>query len=139
MTFRLGKKSKQNYELLDSDMRRVVMRVLGYGVLDFFIACTYRTRGEQNRLFDAKKSKVKWPRSKHNHKPALAMDLVPWVAGKPSWNHYHCSVLAGLVMAAAFEEGVRIRWGGNWDMDGEPITDQSFQDLAHFEKRSNEN
>jgi hypothetical protein len=29
--------------------------------------------------------------------------------------------------------GVMIRWGGNWDMDGEPITDQDFQDLVHFE------
>jgi len=29
---------------------------------------------------------------------------------------------------------VDLRWGGNWDMDGEPITDQDFQDLVHFEE-----
>jgi peptidoglycan L-alanyl-D-glutamate endopeptidase CwlK len=29
--------------------------------------------------------------------------------------------------------GVKLRWGGNWDRDGEPVTDQDFQDLVHFE------
>ncbi len=28
---------------------------------------------------------------------------------------------------------INIRWGGNWDQDGEPVTDQDFQDLMHYE------
>lgn len=34
---------------------------------------------------------------------------------------------------ATVKLGIDIRWGGNWDMDGEPVTDQNFQDLVHFE------
>jgi hypothetical protein len=98
------------------------------------IDCTYRDQAEQDRLYSIEKSKVMWPNSKHNNLPSMAMDLVPVIGVQASWNHYHCSVLAGLVLAAAKELGVEIRWGGNWDMDYEPITDQDFQDLVHFEE-----
>jgi hypothetical protein len=27
----------------------------------------------------------------------------------------------------------KLKWGANWDMDGEIITDQGFMDLPHFE------
>jgi hypothetical protein len=63
------------------------------------------------------------------------MDLVPIINGKASWNKLHCCILAGMVQAAAIEiTGKKLRWGGNWDMDHEPITDQDFQDLVHFEE-----
>jgi len=41
------------------------------------------------------------------------------------------------MLAAAALAKVKIRWGGNWDMDGEPVTDQEFQDLVHYERGSN--
>ena len=136
MAFKFGRKSVMNYAQLSPELKRIAARALDYGIIDFSIDCAYRSKAEQNRLFNMEppRTKVRWPRSKHNHLPAIAMDLVPYVAGASSWNHYHCSVLAGLVLAAAFEEGVKLRWGGNWDMDSEPITDQDFQDLVHFEK-----
>ena len=135
MAFKFGRKSVMNYAQLSLKLKRVSARVLDYGIIDFSIDCAYRSRGEQNRLFDIGRSKVIWPRSKHNHLPAIAMDLVSYVAGKSSWNKLHCCFLAGLVQAAAIEiTGEKLRWGGNWDMDHEPITDQDFQDLVHFEE-----
>jgi len=116
------------------NLRKIADKVLAYNVLDCMVDCGYREKAEQHRLYLINKSKVEWPHSKHNHLPSKAMDLVPVINGKASWNHYHCSVLAGLVLAAASELGVKIRWGGNWDMDHEPITDQDFQDLAHYEE-----
>ena len=134
MQFSFGRKSTKNYALLTLNLRRIATRALDYGLIDFLIDCSYRDPAEQDRLFKLKKSKVVWPNSKHNTLPAKAMDCVPYVAGKASWNKLHCCVLAGIILAVAKEEGVKLRWGGNWDMDSEPITDQDFQDLCHFEE-----
>lgn len=136
MKFNFGRKSAKNYSTLSLNLRRVVDRALGYGIMDFSIDCGYRDKGEQNRLFTMTppRTKVTWPNSKHNNLPSEAADCVPYVRGGSSWNKLHCCVLAGLILAAAKEEGVPLRWGGNWDMDSEPITDQDFQDLAHFEE-----
>ena len=76
---------------------------------------------------------MKWPDGKHNKMPSEAVDVVPYINGKASWDKLHCCVLAGIVLACAVRLGESVRWGGNWDMDGEPITDQDFQDLVHFE------
>lgn len=134
MRFKFGKTSIKNRETLSLNLRRVADRALSYGVMDFSIVCGHRSKAEQNRLFKLRKSKVLWPDSKHNHLPSLAIDCVPYVAKKSSWNKLHCCVLTGLILAAGREEGVNLRWGGNWDMDSEPITDQDFQDLVHFEE-----
>jgi len=136
MKFNFGRKSAKNYSTLSRNLRKVADRALGYGIMDFSIDCGHRSKVEQDRLFGMTppRSKVKWPNSKHNPFPSKAADCVPFVAGQSSWNKLHCCVLAGLILAAAKEEGMRLRWGGNWDMDSEPITDQDFQDLAHFEE-----
>ena len=134
MEFNFGAKSEQNYGTLTWNLRKVADKGLGYGIMDFSIDCGFRTKAEQDRVFRLKRSKVQWPNSRHNHLPSKAMDLVPYVRGKSSWNKLHCCVLAGLILAAAAELGVKLRWGGNWDMDSEPITDQDFQDLVHFEE-----
>ena len=70
----------------------------------------------------------------------LGAKLVPQLAeafkkngGKVSFDKHHCIYLAGLIMALAAVNRVHLRWGGDWDEDGEPITDQTFNDLVHFE------
>ena len=40
----------------------------------------------------------------------------------------------GFVLGTAQEMGLDIRWGGDWDGD-RSISDQSFDDLVHFERR----
>jgi len=132
--FKWGKKSNRNRETLSPDLRTIADKVLSYNLMDCMIDCSYRNDSEQDRLYAIHRSKVKWPKSKHNQLPSLAMDLVPIINGKASWNKLHCCFLAGLVQATAKELEVKLRWGGNWDMDHEPITDQDFQDLAHFEE-----
>ena len=130
--FQFGRQSEKNMEGVDPDLVLVVRHALRYGPMDIAVVCGIRGRAEQNRYNDIGKSKVRWPNSKHN--TGKALDCVPYVNGRPSWNHYHCSVLAGGILLSAGVLGVPIRWGGNWDRDGEPITDQQFQDLVHYEK-----
>jgi len=137
MKYKFGKRSEAELATIKSALSNVCRRALKYGEMDATVIQGRRSKTEQNRYFKLGKSRVEWPYGKHNvaepEKLAGAVDIVPCVNAKPSWNPNHCLVWAGLMLAAAAEEGVKIRWGGNWDRDGEPITDQDFQDLAHFE------
>ena len=135
--YKYGKKSEKCLSTVKSELTNVCRRALSYCVMDASVVEGRRSKEDQDRYFSEGKSRVKWPNGKHNvmcpGDLACAVDIAPYVNGKVSWNKNHCLVWAGLMLAAASEEGVSIRWGGNWDMDGEPVTDQNFQDLVHFE------
>jgi len=137
MNYKFGQKSERHLATVRSELSNVCRRALGYGVMDAAVIQGRRCKAEQDRCFELGKSKLRWPNSKHNVVPpcqlSSAVDVVPCINGAVSWDKSHCLVWSGLMLAAAVEEGVNIRWGGNWNMDGEPITDQNFNDLVHFE------
>jgi len=61
------------------------------------------------------------------------MPYPPEVNGVNVWqDKQRFSVLAGLMYAAAAVVGVKIRWGGDWDSDGNNA-DSNFNDLPHYE------
>ena len=135
--YQFGKGSEAQLSTVKEDLRRVAYAALGWGIMDLTVIQGRRSKAEQNRYFDLGKSRLKWPLGKHNttdpEGEASAFDIAPCVNGKISWNWKHCLVAAGIILATAAMLGIRLRWGGNWDMDGEPVTDQDFQDLVHFE------
>lgn len=138
MALSWGKKSQAELSTVNPDIVRVFDRALSWGLIDISILEGRRSRLKQNEYYYEGKSKVLWPNGKHNtYNPddmAEAVDAAPWVNGKTSDKQVHCCYMAGIILAAAKIEGVAIRWGGNWDSDTEPITDQNFQDLYHFER-----
>ena len=134
--YKFGETSIRRLCTVTKNLDSVCRRALSYGVMDATVIEGSRGAAEQDRYFAIGKSRVKWPNGKHNRLPSKAVDIAPYVNGAVSWNKNHCLVWAGLMLAAAAELGVTLRWGGNWDMDGEPITDQEFQDLVHFEEAS---
>ena len=83
-------------------------------------------------------SHKQFPDSEHNFmrddKPcSKAFDFGPWINGAIPWDDTHLfALVAGCYFAAATELGVRLRWGGDWDMDG-LTTDQTFMDWGHLE------
>lgn len=95
----------------------------------------HRSEDEQNEYYRTGRSKLKYPESKHNHLPSLAVDVVPYFKNPPHirWNDrikfYH---FAGYVKGISDRLHIQIRFGGNWDMDDE-LHDQIFMDLSHFE------
>lgn len=126
--------SVANLESCVPELRILGHRALGVGLIDFAVIEGHRNKQRQNRLFEAGKSKVSFPFSKHNDLPSLAFDAAPVIEGKISWDPRHCTYLAGVMLTVAHELlGITVRWGGNWDQDIEPITDQDFQDLVHYE------
>lgn len=137
MSFKWSESSKAKLKTVDIKLKAVADRALSYGLIDATVIEGRRGQAKQTRLFRIGKTKFPWPKSKHNAEGpymAEAVDIAPYIKGKGlPWKKEHCIFWAGLMMAAAKEEGVKIRWGGNWDRDSEPVTDQSFDDLVHFE------
>jgi peptidoglycan L-alanyl-D-glutamate endopeptidase CwlK len=98
-----------------------------------------RTKEEQDKLFHAGKSKLKWPDSKHNitdtQPKSLAVDVIPYPSvlnGKSIWedlNRFYYFI--GFVTGVAAEMGIPIRLGADWD--GDRNLKQAFVDLPHVE------
>jgi len=117
------------------------LQLLFETVLEFFDHSIYsgaRSREDQETLFQEGSSKLRWPESKHNSVPSMAVDAGPWIEGVDRWDEPQCRLFAGFVMGVAAmlkESGsmtYSVRWGGDWDQDWN-IHDQTFNDLVHFE------
>ena len=130
---KFGRRSLTSLETCHPGLQVIAYKALSTSIIDFTILCGHRSKEEQDAHFEQGTTQLKWPNSKHNKFPSDAVDIVPWIRGKLSWNPLHCCFLAGILLTCAKELGYTLRWGGNWNMNLEPITDQTFQDLAHFE------
>lgn len=67
-------------------------------------------------------------KSKHNIKPSLAMDIMLYENGKPVNDLAWYRKMADM----AQEKDARVRWGGDWDMDGRS-DDERLIDGPHLE------
>ena len=136
MSISYGPASRANIEELDGRLQRVLHRYADWAPpeLDLSIICGHRGEAEQTKAFVAKKSKTPWPRSKHNRKPSWAFDFMPYPF--PSAEHWKDAIrfgrIAGGILLVASIERVPVRWGGDWDQDGQSI-DEGFLDLGHVE------
>lgn len=97
---------------------------------DCTVICGHRTKEDQDQAFRSGMSKVQWPDSKHNKRPSLAVDIVPYpVDWQDKTRFYH---FIGFVMGMAATMGIKLRSGADWDGDFD-LKDQNFFDLPHFE------
>ena len=126
-----GSGSTSNLRTLDPKLQRVLERAIKDGP-DFSIICGHRTEEAQKAAYDAGNSKKQFPDSKHNSNPSRAVDIVPY-GGNDVWgDHIRFGLLAGWIMKCAEEEGVKIRWGGDWHQNWRATT-SSFFDGGHLE------
>jgi peptidoglycan L-alanyl-D-glutamate endopeptidase CwlK len=101
--------------------------------MDVSLLYGYRNAREQNTLFAQGKSKLRFPRSKHNQMPSLAVDIQPYPYPENE-NDLRAALgyMAGICWMIAEREGFKIRWGGDWNRNGD-VTDNGFDDLFHLE------
>lgn len=153
-----SKKSKSRLQHLCPELQMVAYDSIK--IIDFSVIETARDKLQQNKCFASGASKLQWPDSKHNvcekRPKAEAMDLWPYVppfgalSGHPDqiatiaadtgrtenqvmeFTHKAFARLAGVVEACAALRGLKVRWGGDWDGDGN-LLDQNFHDFPHFE------
>lgn len=128
--FKFSQRSLENLDTCDSRLKQLALKVIE----GRDCACVWGYRGEadQNTAFAAKQSTKKFPDSKHNVFPSKAMDLVPCINGKISWNTEQAYQFNGYVMRIVEELGLPIKSGADWDMDHD-VTDQKLHDPCHFE------
>lgn len=83
----------------------------------------YRNKADQIKMKRDGKSQLTWPNSKHNKKPSLAVDVVPYPI---EWDNIErfktfCWFIKGIAAA----KNIKILSGGlDWD---------NFKDYPHFE------
>jgi len=121
--------SQARLDTCDSRLQHLFNRIIQ--ITDCTILEGYRPQLKQDRYFDQGLSKLRWPQSTHNKTPSRGIDVAPYPI--PDWNNPRpFDHFAGLVRGVANEQGITIRWGGDWDGDFD-LSDQSFNDLVHFE------
>ena len=116
--------------LLTCDERLVLLFREVIKKMDCTVLCGHRGETEQNRAFEDGFSDVRWPDGKHNKFPSMAADVAPYPYNPKNKEAFY--YFAGYVQGVADRIGVRIRWGGDWDMDND-LMDNKLYDLAHFE------
>lgn len=124
--------SQKVYDELDARLQVLVTRIRDE-VVDISLVCGHRNQQDQDEANDTGHSQLRWPNGKHNKYPSVAVDLqpYPYPSSTPKlWASL--GYIAGRAYAIAEEEGFQIRWGGDWDGDGD-LTDQKFDDLFHLE------
>ena len=134
---KFGKKSQERLYSCHSDLIRLFEAVVVR--FDCTILEGHRGKEQQNRYYNAGKSKVQWPDGKHNNYPSEAVDVAPYPI---IWPHKDSKSFAkdlgrwymfvGFVRAMAISMGIKIRTGADWDGDFS-VNDQTFDDLPHFE------
>ncbi len=124
----LSERSLENLSLVDIRLRGVIEQAIE--IVDFSVLEGYRGPDRQDEMFRTGQSKLQWPDSKHNSLPSLAVDIAPYPI---DWEDTERFVfLAGVVFTIAIQNGIDLRWGGDWDGDGF-MRDETFRDYVHFE------
>lgn len=97
---------------------------------DCTIVCGHRGQAEQDAAVAAGNSQTKWPTSKHNTIPSLAVDVMP---SPINWEDTERMIyFAGYVKATAEKLGIKIRLGLDWNSDTQ-IKNETFKDYPHYE------
>ncbi len=138
---RFGQTSLSRLGTCELDLQKVMQEAIVDCNVDFGIAEGHRSVSKQQQYFKEGKSKIDGvtKKGKHNYIPSQAADIYLWINGKASWNAETLTYFAGFIEATAHrlyrskEISHLVRWGGNWDKDGEILTDQNFDDRPHFE------
>lgn len=122
---KFGKKSLEKLAECHPDLQKIAHELIKE--MDVTVLCGHRNEMDQNTAFINGKSKLQWPRSKHNKKPSEAVDIAPYPI---DWNnlarfHEMCS----RVEQIAKKLNIKLRLG----------RDFSFKDYPHFELHDKHN
>lgn len=120
MVYKLGKSSRAELKGVHPDLIKVVERAIEITEQDFTVFDGIRTAADQRALFKrgASQRDGYTRKSQHQKQPSgygEAVDLVPWINGKPVWDWDAIYIIADAMVTAARELGVQLRWGGSWD------------------------
>lgn len=119
------------HSVLETLAHRVVAR------RDIAVTEGHRDEVKQMLYYKNGTSKLKWPHSKHNSFPSMALDITPY---PEMWESIPAFKELREIVLEEWEKmkkehttgGYDLRHGADWDMDGD-TTDQTFMDWPHWE------
>tara|TARA_R110000824_G_scaffold28046_11_gene94641 strand:- start:940 stop:1347 length:408 start_codon:yes stop_codon:yes gene_type:complete len=128
---RFGKRSKENLETCHEDLQDLFNEVIK--TYDCKVTCGHRGEKDQNKAFKDGRSKVKFPKGRHNSSPSKAVDVYPYPVNMQNLDrmiHF-----AGFVLGKAKSMEINIKWGRDWDSDWylKDKNKTKFKDYPHFE------
>ena len=121
---RFGKRSKERLKGVDSRLVNILNELVK--IMDVTIIEGLRTKERQEELVSQGKSQTKFSK----HIEGRAVDLAPYPVDWEDRERFH--YMGGMIRGIGKQMGVNVRWGGDWDSDGE-IKDNKFDDLVHVE------
>ena len=121
-----GAKSRKVLEGLDDDLQALLNEVIKF--IDISLIEGYRSVDRQTELMKIGKTKT----LKSKHLTGEAVDLAPYINGIDWDNRENFIYTAGVVKGTAFQMGIPLRWGGDWNQNMD-LSDNNFDDLVHFE------
>ena len=128
--YKFGKSSKKRLETCDEKLQKVFNEVIKH--VDCSILEGHRSAERQDKLFKEGKTKVMYPKGRHNASPSMAVDVAPYPIDWDDRERFH--LFAGFVIGIAKGMGITLRWGGDWNMNFE-VDDNKFADFPHYELR----
>lgn len=133
MGFNLGKTSLARLQGVDETLVNVVKRAIEISEVDFTVLEGVRTLERQRELYAQGRTApgkiVTWT-MKSRHIEGKAVDLVPYPL---DWNDLEkFNKIKDAMFQAAKELDVNLRWGADWDGDGN-YREKGEYDSPHFE------
>ena len=134
MAFKLSKRSEDRMTGLNHKLINVVRLAITRTPIDFGVAYQggYRTAIEQFQLYTDGYSKCDGYKILSKHQSGNAIDLNVFVKNTLVENKEMLCVIAGVMFSCAAELGIKLRWGLDWNQNGD-IRDNTFNDQYHFE------
>ena len=123
---RFGKRSRERLKGVNTKLVNVCNELIK--IMDVSIIEGLRSEERQAELLKKGATKVKYSK----HMEGKAVDLAPYPIDWEARERFH--YMGGMIRGIGKQLGVDIRWGGDWDSDGE-IKDNYFDDLVHVEIR----
>ena len=125
---KFGRASRDRLKTCDKRLQKVLNEVIKH--VDCSILEGHRSEERQNKLYDEGKTKVRYPKGRHNSNPSLAVDVARYPI---DWDDRERHTLfAGFVIGVARGMDIRLRWGGDWNRNWD-TKDNRFDDFPHFE------
>mgnify|MGYP005989932243 FL=1 len=121
---KFGKRSKERLRGVDTRLVNVLNELIK--IMDVTIIEGLRSKQRQEILLKEGKTKTKFSK----HIEGKAVDLAPYPIDWEDRDRFH--YMGGMIRGIAKQLNIPVRWGGDWDSDGE-TKDNKFDDLVHVE------
>ena len=134
MAYRFSSRSRERLRTCHADLVLLMTEALADPDCpsDISVLEGWRNQADQDAAFDSGASQLRWPQSRHNSTPSMAVDVAPYVNGGITWDWQYYYPLADhvnevwerLSVSGSTSGDYRLTWGGDWT---------TFKDGPHWQ------